>query len=144
MTPYFDTGVLVKAYVPEANSSDADALIRRMTPPIPLTHLHELEIRNALRLKRNRKEITEPELKAALKHLQSDIDSGFFERPIYHLPDVFREAEALSAKYSVTTGARSLDILHVAAALAIGAQEFVSFDKRQRAMASKAGLQVLP
>lgn len=102
--------------------------------------MHELEIRNALRLKRNREEISQAQLKAALADVQADMDSGLFERPAYDLSDMFHEAEALSAKYSAETGARSLDILHVAAAIQIGAKVFVSFDKRQQALARKAGL----
>ena len=41
-------------------------------------------------------------------------------------------------------GCRTLDIIHVAAALVIGAREFVTFDGRQGAMAKQAGLAVKP
>jgi hypothetical protein len=64
--------------------------------------------------------------------------------PRYDLPLVFEKAAALSADYTVATGARSLEVAHVAAALAVGASEFVSFDRRQRNLAAKAGLRVLP
>jgi hypothetical protein len=144
MSPYFDTGVLVKSYVLEPDSAAADALIKQNPPPIPITHFHEIELRNALRLKRNRLEITDAQLKGALRVFDHDIAAGFLEKPDYDLRGVFHKAEELSTKYAVTTGARSLDILHVAAALVIGARIFVSFDKRQRAMANKAGLKILP
>jgi predicted nucleic acid-binding protein len=39
---------------------------------------------------------------------------------------------------------RSLDLLHVATALEIGAMEFLSFDDRQRRTARAEGLNVLP
>jgi hypothetical protein len=39
---------------------------------------------------------------------------------------------------------RTLDIIHVAAALAVGAKEFVTFDSRQAAVATRAGLTVKP
>jgi hypothetical protein len=48
------------------------------------------------------------------------------------------------ASHSATLGCRTLDIIHVAAALVIGAGEFVTFDVRQGAMAKKAGLEVKP
>ena len=40
--------------------------------------------------------------------------------------------------------AYSQDIMHVAAALVVGANEFVTFDTRQGALAKKAGLKVWP
>jgi predicted nucleic acid-binding protein len=41
-------------------------------------------------------------------------------------------------------GTRSLDLLHVAAALALEAKVFLSFDDRQRKAAASEGLQVKP
>lgn len=144
MNTYFDAGVLLKAYVPEPDSNVADALILEAQPPLPLTHLHEIEMRNALRLKRGRREITQAELRGALRNFQADITAGRLERPAYDLVVVFHKAEELSARYSAATLARSLDILHVAAALIIHASTFVSFDERQRKVARRAGLKLLP
>jgi predicted nucleic acid-binding protein len=141
---YFDTAVLIKAYITEDNSADADALIQQGSPPIPFSPLHAIETRNALRLKCHRAEITKAQLRGALKQVQADVEAGVLKEPDCDLSEVFRSAEELSAKYAVTTGARTLDILHVAAAQVIGASTFVSFDKRQRAVAQKAGLEVLP
>jgi len=142
LSAYFDTGVLLKAYLPEKNSAAADALILEAATPIPFTHFHEIEMRTAFRLKRGRGEITDTGLKGALRDLQADIDAGRLEKPVYDLPGVFHTAEVLSAKYAVVTLARSLDILHVAAAVVIGAVDFVTFDKRQASLATKAGLKV--
>ena len=49
-----------------------------------------------------------------------------------------------AAKYAASALARSLDILHVAAALTLGARVVVSFDDRQRKIARRARLKVLP
>ena len=46
--------------------------------------------------------------------------------------------------HSATLGCRTLDIIHVAAALVIGAREFITFDGRQAALARQAGLTVKP
>jgi predicted nucleic acid-binding protein len=43
-----------------------------------------------------------------------------------------------------TTGVRTLDLLHVAFGRILGRTEFLSFDKRQRSLATLAGLTVLP
>lgn len=74
MKAYFDAGVLVKAYAVEPGTAEALALIRQVKPPIPFTHLHGIEIRNALRLKCGRGEITETEMRASLSLLHHDIE----------------------------------------------------------------------
>jgi predicted nucleic acid-binding protein len=141
---YFDSGVLVKNYCRESTSPEAISLILAEPPPLPLTHLQEGEVRNALRLKLFRHEITAVSLKGALSLLDEDIREGRFKRPIYDAWAVYRRAEILSQLYAATTGARMLDILHVAAALEIEAVRFISFDERQISVAKKAGLKVAP
>jgi predicted nucleic acid-binding protein len=140
LTAYFDSGVLIKSYIAEKVSAIADALILQTLEPIPFTHFHAIEIRTALRVKCARGELTDAQLKGALRDLQRDIDRGRLDRPAYELSVVFHKAEELSAKYAAATLARSLDILHVATAVVIGATQFISFDTRQAALASKAGL----
>ena len=144
MKIYFDTALLVKAYVEEETSPLADALLRDATIPVAFTGLHGLEVRTALRLKRFRGELTAAELAGALDALQSDLAAGLLAKPDLDLEAVFHRAEALSAKHAAETGARSLDTLHVAAAVELDADAFASFDDRQRAMARKAGLKLLP
>ncbi len=56
----------------------------------------------------------------------------------------FDSAIIVTASHSAMLGCRTLDIIHVAAALVIGAREFVTFDGRQGAMAKQAGLAVKP
>ncbi len=141
---YFDSGILVKNYCRELTSPEAIALILVEPPPLPLLHLQEAEIRNALRLKLFRGELTIAALKKSLSLLDEDIREGRFDRPHHDIGAIYRRAEALSRLHSSTTGARTLDILHVAAALEIGATSFYSFDHRQRAVAKKAGLKVMP
>jgi hypothetical protein len=55
-----------------------------------------------------------------------------------------REAESLAEHHTPALGTRSLDILHVAAALVLGATEFCTFDTRQAKLAKAAGLHVQP
>ena len=79
-----------------------------------------------------------------LHDLQADITAGRLEKPACDLAAVFHKAGERSAKYAASTLARSLDILHVVAALTLGARVFVSFDDRQRKIARRARLKVLP
>jgi hypothetical protein len=60
------------------------------------------------------------------------------------LAGVWVRASDLSARHTTRIGCRSLDILHVAAALELGAVRFLSFDGRQRQLARRAGLRTGP
>jgi predicted nucleic acid-binding protein len=144
VTAYFDSSVLVKAYCLETTTPQALALIRRIEPPLLFTPLHAIEIKNALRLKRYRKELTQFQMRGALEDLEHDIHSGFLHMPDLDFRALFDHAELLSAANTAVIGVRSLDILHVAAALLLGARQFVTFDRKQRSLAFKAGLKVLP
>lgn len=60
----------------------------------------------------------------------ADLAAGIFDRVAPDLPGIVREAERLSALHSETLGTRTLDILHVAAALVLGCPAFLTFDRR--------------
>jgi len=68
--------VLVKAYCLETRRGSLGP-DQAGGASLLFTSLHALEIRNALRLKRYRKELTESQLRGALRFLQDDIESGF-------------------------------------------------------------------
>lgn len=144
MSAYIDTALFVKLYVLEANSIETIQILEEIGEPFAYSHLHDLEIQNAIRLKRFRGEITKAQESAAIRAFLSDVDAGRFERITCDLGDVFLRAEQLSAKYSGDTGSRSLDLWHVAAALETGCSTFASYDARQREVAALCGLDVIP
>lgn len=144
MTAYVDTALFVKVFVLEADSAVTIRLLEAIGDPFAYSHLHELEIPNAIRLKRFRGEITKTQESAAIRAFHADVDAGRFERISYDLAAVFIRAEQLSAKCSATNGSRSLGLWHVAAALEAGCTTFVSYDSRQRKAAELSGLQGLP
>ncbi len=57
---------------------------------------------------------------------------------------MLRVAERLSAAYTKANGYRAFDILHIATALVLEAEEFISFDGNQRKLAAAEGLRVKP
>lgn len=59
-------------------------------------------------------------------------------------PQVFSLAHRLSQLHSRPLLARSLDLLHVACALKLGASDFLSFDERQSKVAKAERLLSLP
>lgn len=87
--------------------------------------------------------MTQSECDALIDQVQADHTEGVNERVTVSWPDVFATAEALSAAHGVGTLCRSLDTLHVALALELGATEFCTFDMRQSRMAAAAGLDVI-
>ncbi len=139
-----DSGLFVKSYIEEPNSHEAESLLRDLGTPFPFSHLHVIEIPNAIRLKRFRGEITRAQETAALRAFAADVDAGRYVRPAYDVGVVFIRAEQLSARFSGDIGTRSLDLLHVAAALEAGCTFFASYDERQRRAAALAGLKVIP
>jgi predicted nucleic acid-binding protein len=141
---YVDTGLFVKSYIEEPNSKEAETILRGLGTPFAFSHLHEIEIPNAIRLKRFRGEITRAQETAALRAFAADVDAGIFSRPAYDISAVFIRAEQLSARHSGDIGTRSLDLLHVAAALEAGCTAFASYDERQRKAAALSGLKVIP
>lgn len=143
MKAYADTGFLCSLYSPDAHTDLAIQLLKADLLPLPWTWLHQLELRNAMRLRLFRKEITPDQGKASLNLVEADLREGFFEAIEVPLEPLLREVELLSQTYSEELGTRSLDILHVAGARVMGIPLFISFDRRQCALASRAGLQLV-
>lgn len=139
MKSYFDSSVLVKVYVTEAHSERARREVRA-AEQVPLTWLHTLEIGNALRLLAGRNVLTPDESTALLEHFEDDRQAGRLADAALDWPKVFHESVQLSRRHAGKILCRSLDILHVAAAVELGCARFVSADARQLALARAAGL----
>jgi predicted nucleic acid-binding protein len=140
---YFDTGLLVKLYLTEQNSLEATALIHSYGTPICFCGLQQTELRNALYRKCGRREITERQLAMALKDIQADMDGGVLQMPDIEWPEVWTNADRLTAKYALATQCRTLDVLHVAVVMQLDIKTFGTTDVRQMVIARKAGLKVV-
>lgn len=75
---------------------------------------------------------------------EQDAAMGRWKRPNYDVAAIEAKAQELSASHSLGLGCRTLDIIHVAAALSIGSKAFVTFDTRQAALTKAVGLNVRP
>jgi len=139
---YYDTGVLVKLWVREALSDEVADFVTRRGRAVPFTALHEIETKNALRLKIFRREMNAATLGDAMTMIDEDrtLRRLFAAAPSW--TEVFMRAERLSADVTQKTGCRTLDLLHVAAAMVLGCDEFISLDRRQLKAAKAAGLRV--
>ena len=143
MKIYFDTGLLLKLYSFESNSAQAIALIQSHGTPIILSGLQQTELRNALHRKRVRGKMTLAQLRKALKDLQRDLDGGVFFTPQVDWPEVWAQADRLTAKYVPILSCRTLDVLHIAVALQLGIKLFGTTDQRQLLLARKAVLKIV-
>ena len=138
---YADTSFLVSLYVQDANSGKAVAVAPKLLP-VCFTPLLEHELRNAIRLCVFRRQITAPQREKALHDLDNDKAAGVLHAVPLDWPKALKHAEALGRRHTEALGAWGMDILHVAAALALKARRFVTHDERQRELARLAGLEV--
>ena len=139
---YVDTSVIVKLYIKEKYSRDSSNWLRENNEALPLTSFHELEFINAIRLKQFRAEITLDEARLIMSRFEEHEKNGIYYRPQLDWSAIFIHAIDLSKKHSASIGSRSLDILHVASALSINADRFLTLDDRQTGLATLVGLKI--
>ena len=143
MSLYYDSVVLVKLYVREDFSDAVARFLAERREAVVINDLHDIEMRNALRLKRFREEVDDEQLAASMAMLANDLAARRLIRAGVDWQSVFAEAKRLSAATTTDTGVRTIDLLHVAAALIRGATGLVSLNHRQRAAARLASLGVI-
>jgi predicted nucleic acid-binding protein len=136
---YADTSFFVSLYLPDRHSEDAE---RRMTskPRIWFTPLHRAEWMHAVSQHIFRKEMTAAEARQAQAELQSDLGSGLWLK-VELSESVWDTCAELARRHGSRLGVRTLDSLHVAAALELAAKAFWTFDERQAKLAAAVGLQ---
>jgi predicted nucleic acid-binding protein len=140
VTAYADTSFLVSLYVQDSFSARAQAWLSAHPANLPLTEFGRSELRNAINRLVFTKALTQTEADAAWQTVETDIAQGRIEPVSVAWPAIFARAEELSSKHTAQLGARTLDVLHVAAAVELGVSEFVGFDSRQGELAEAANL----
>jgi predicted nucleic acid-binding protein len=145
LSVYPDTSFLYSLYVQQAHSAKAAAyMAAAYDGALPLTTLGRFELLNAIRLSVFRQQLNPRVAAIDVLTIKADIESGVLEVISCDWAAVHAEAERLSAGHTTEGGHRSMDILHVATALSMGAREFLSFDGKQTRLASAEGLTVKP
>jgi predicted nucleic acid-binding protein len=138
---YLDASLLFSLYIPDRNSAFSASLITAAGVPLILSSLCEFETVNAFSLSVFRKEILEQEAQRARQKLDLNIEWGaYLSRP---LPESsFTRAKSLAQRITPSIGVRAADLLHIAAALELGAKSLYTFDQRQHQAAQVVGLAV--
>ena len=137
---YADTSFLFSLVMHDANTAVALSYLRKHPTELALTPLQRFELGNALRLSVWRGNSTPAELGQALSRIEADLTTGNLVEAPLAWPELMAHAEKLSAKHTAAIGVRSLDLLHVSAAISLEAKRVLTCDLRQLALARAAGL----
>ena len=153
MRAYGDSSFLAKLVSPEGGSEAARAEYRRLDlPPLFCLPLHALEVENAIQQRAFFQRRSVPagqraaiarERVAASARLRQMVNRGAFRETPAEWDEAVRRARALSARHTENNGARAYDLLHVAFALELEAEKFLTSDERQAAVAKAEGLRVI-
>ncbi|MFI5096250.1 MAG: type II toxin-antitoxin system VapC family toxin [Candidatus Acidiferrales bacterium] len=141
MKIYAEPSFLVSLYSPDANSAAALRTMQAFTGDLFVTVLGELEVVNAFGLRVFRREASPVEAKSALANFEKDLRDGIFQLRGLREP-VFERARQLSQQTTAKLGTCTADLLHVAAALELGADYLYSFDRKQRKLAQAVRLKL--
>ncbi len=146
MTSYPDTSFLFRLYDTELESAKAINYISTLNTSLVLCGLQHFEFTQAIRLRMfrynsDRKEGLSRSIGTKiLNEFSNDLHKNFFRFITADFNEILKFSETISARHTRENGYRSLDILHVAAALHIGATDFLTFDKSQAVLAKAEGL----
>ena len=141
MKIYADSSFLVSLYIPDANSASALRTMQASSGDRLVIALCELEVVNAFGLRVFRKQASPVESNSALTNFEKDLREGLFQ--LRGLPErLFERARQLSQQTTAKLGTRTADLLHVAAALELGADYLYSFDQQQRKLAQSVRLKL--
>ena len=150
MIAFPDTSFLCAFYRRQDNSPAAAAYFKALPEALHVSGLLLYEFRQSVRFqvwlhaRDKTKGYPQSVAEVALAKLESNMDTGAVVMAAADWPDVHRLAETLSKRRTMTGGHRSLDMLHAATALHLGAREFLTFDASQRKLATAEKLKVKP
>lgn len=152
MRAYADTSFLVKLLTEEPGTAGAVADYRSLgRPAVFFLPLHGLEVSNAIRqrafhLRRSTPSGTRAaiarERDAALGMVRKYIARGAFIESAIDLDAAITVARRLSEKHTDRLGCRGFDLLHVALALELKCELFLTSDRLQGELARAEGLAV--
>ena len=146
MSVYADTSFLLSYFGQDSNTLPAHryAAAWIQPPRIAWTPFGQLEFNNAARALIFSGKLDLTRWHAIQLRVKEDLRNGILTARALPVYRHYEAAENISSAHTVRNGARTLDVLHVAAASVLGAKEFLSFDLRQRQLAAHCGLKILP
>jgi predicted nucleic acid-binding protein len=139
---YADPSFLVSLYSADSNGAMAARAMQTFTGECLVTTLGKLEVVNAFGLRVFRGDVSLEQARQSITDFENDLRDGIVR--LRSLEDSFFErADQLSRQTSAKLGTRTADLLHVAAALELGADYLYSFDRQQRKLAKNVRLKLI-
>jgi predicted nucleic acid-binding protein len=138
---YLDASVVFSLHFRDNNTIKALHLMGAATEPLTISALCEMETINAFGLRVFGGEMSRRNMDNAVRDLESDLRSGLMQWR--SIPEAaFSRAKTLSRRITPSTGVRAADLLHIAAALELGAGTIFTLDQKQHMAAQAVGLKV--
>ena len=152
MRVYADSSFILRLVTAETDSGGAIGEYRRLgTPPLFFLPLHTLEVGNAI-LQRafherrsaasGQRQHNARERDAALGRLKHLIARRTLVEATVDTEEAIARATELSTAHTERLGARAIDLLHVASALLLESEVFLTTDLRQAQLARAEGLKL--
>ena len=141
MRIYLDTSFLVSLYGSDVNLEPAIKAMQASEGDHLVTTFGRLEVVNAFALQVFRKKASAAQARSSIDDFDRDLRSGVLQLRLLTEQALDRAFE-LSRQTTAMLGTRTADLLHVAAALEMGAEFLYSFDKQQRNLARAVHLKV--
>ena len=137
-----DTSFLFSVYGNDIHTPRALEWLRQKEAVIVISDLADYELSSALRFSEFSKRLRVGDAAVFWAQYEADHEAGRVRIEICNLAALISEARRLSATYTLRSGNRAFDILHVAAALHLKTKHFLTFDARQKKLAEAEGLVV--
>lgn len=104
------------------------------------TPWQRVEVLNAFRQAERAGLVPKGESRGLIRSLEQEVRLGYWQHVEFDWTDAVRTACELGAEHSLKMIVRSMDLFHVAIALEVAADGFLTFDEDQRDLAIAAGL----
>jgi hypothetical protein len=124
---YPDTSFVLSLYLLDVHSSKAAAYVAGRNHPLAVSALLAFEVEQTIDHAMFRKTVRPAQGHKALSDWQADLASGAVAIVGTDWSHALEEARRIARLWTVTEGYRSLDILHVAAALVLEAEALLTF-----------------
>ncbi|SPE58777.1 hypothetical protein SBV1_2830009 [Verrucomicrobia bacterium] len=150
MRVYADSSFILRLVTGESGAEQAGAEYRRLgRPSLLYLPLHALEVENGIRqrafherrvLASGQRARINREREAALARLAGFVKRNALKEIVVDMDHAMDRARQLSTAQTERLGARAIDLLHVACALVLESEAFLTSDQRQAELAKSAGL----
>jgi predicted nucleic acid-binding protein len=142
MSTFCDTSFLCALYGRDVHTAKANLFMAQHGQPLQITQLVDYEFAGGIRHRLFRHAIIRAEANAMEADYAADLEAGLLLLVTTHLSEIVKLAKKITHARTETGGYRSFDILHVASALYLGANTFLTFDQQQKRLAQAEGLEI--